>query len=256
MKEKPLISFLTNTGIYIVEPEVVDDIGDGENIWAHKLISPSSGLLSVKLYPHLFKLRNLPHIHPVILTDRKYSCFFPLLSFHFNDVRKLAFVSVGSIKSTEKRRELHRLAQDSGFAFPNIIDPSAAVSEHACLGQGIFIGKNAVINAGAQIGDMAIINSGAVIEHGCLVGDFTRFLSISSWLSPVPVEIFWYSAFSACTDTRFSTFAVWNFTTSAPASHALSTSLQAKSKDRLRLCFKHYIYTGGIRERWKKGYWL
>ena len=92
----------------------------------------------------------------------------------FSQGFKLAFVSVGSIKSTEKRRELHRLAQDSGFAFPNIIDPSAAVSEHACLGQGIFIGKNAVINAGAQIGDMAIINSGAVIEHGCLVGDFTH----------------------------------------------------------------------------------
>ena len=29
MKEKPLMSFLTNTGIYIVEPEVVDDIEDG-----------------------------------------------------------------------------------------------------------------------------------------------------------------------------------------------------------------------------------
>ena len=29
MKEKPLISFLTNTGIYIVEPEVIDDIEDG-----------------------------------------------------------------------------------------------------------------------------------------------------------------------------------------------------------------------------------
>lgn len=29
MKEKPLISFLTNTGIYIVEPEVVDDIENG-----------------------------------------------------------------------------------------------------------------------------------------------------------------------------------------------------------------------------------
>ena len=28
MKEKPLISFLTNTGIYIVEPEVIDDIED------------------------------------------------------------------------------------------------------------------------------------------------------------------------------------------------------------------------------------
>ncbi len=32
MKEKPLISFLTNTGIYIVEPEVIDDIDDGESI--------------------------------------------------------------------------------------------------------------------------------------------------------------------------------------------------------------------------------
>lgn len=29
MEEKPLISFLTNTGIYIVEPEVIDDIEDG-----------------------------------------------------------------------------------------------------------------------------------------------------------------------------------------------------------------------------------
>lgn len=29
MKEKPTISFLTNTGIYIVEPEVIDDIEDG-----------------------------------------------------------------------------------------------------------------------------------------------------------------------------------------------------------------------------------
>ena len=32
MKEKPLVSFLMNTGIYIVEPEVVDDMIDGESI--------------------------------------------------------------------------------------------------------------------------------------------------------------------------------------------------------------------------------
>lgn len=32
MKEKPLMSFLTNTGIYIVEPEVMDDIEDGVSI--------------------------------------------------------------------------------------------------------------------------------------------------------------------------------------------------------------------------------
>ncbi len=32
LKEKPLMSFLTNTGIYIVEPEVVDDMVIGEKI--------------------------------------------------------------------------------------------------------------------------------------------------------------------------------------------------------------------------------
>ncbi len=32
MKEKPLMSFLTNTGIYIVEPEVINDIDDNEEI--------------------------------------------------------------------------------------------------------------------------------------------------------------------------------------------------------------------------------
>ena len=32
MKERPLVSFLTNTGIYIVEPEVVEDMVDGESI--------------------------------------------------------------------------------------------------------------------------------------------------------------------------------------------------------------------------------
>lgn len=32
MREKPLISFLTNTGIYIVEPEVIDDVEDNESI--------------------------------------------------------------------------------------------------------------------------------------------------------------------------------------------------------------------------------
>lgn len=32
MKEKPLMSFLTNTGMYIVEPEVIDDLEDDEAI--------------------------------------------------------------------------------------------------------------------------------------------------------------------------------------------------------------------------------
>ena len=32
MQEKPNISFLTNTGVYIVEPEVINDMEDGVSI--------------------------------------------------------------------------------------------------------------------------------------------------------------------------------------------------------------------------------
>lgn len=85
-----------------------------------------------------------------------------------------AFISIGSIRSTENRQEAYVKAAEAGFAFPNIIDPSAAVSAYACLGKGIFIGKNACVNAGADIGDMAIINTAAVIEHGCRIGVFAH----------------------------------------------------------------------------------
>lgn len=43
MKEKPLLSFLTNTGIYIVEPEVIDDIADDEAIGFPDIIQREKG---------------------------------------------------------------------------------------------------------------------------------------------------------------------------------------------------------------------
>ena len=97
-----------------------------------------------------------------------------MLSRLFQDGFGMAFVSVGSITSTRLRKELCQKAKEAGFDFPNIIDPSAKVSEYAAVGKGIFIGKNAVVNAGARIGDMAIINTGAVVEHGCRIGAFSH----------------------------------------------------------------------------------
>lgn len=90
-----------------------------------------------------------------------------------------AFISVGSIKSTELRNRLYQKACGIGFKFPNIVDPSAVVSGDAVLGEGIFIGKRTVINAGVRIEDMAIINTGAVIEHECYVGKFSH-ISVSA----------------------------------------------------------------------------
>lgn len=87
---------------------------------------------------------------------------------------RYAFLTIGSIGGSHARQAAYGAAAKVGFCFPNIIDPSAAVSSHAKLGSGIFIGKNAAVNAGACIGDMVIINSGAVVEHGCQIGEFSH----------------------------------------------------------------------------------
>lgn len=96
------------------------------------------------------------------------------LPFLFKTGYKEAFVTVGSIKTTVIRRKITERLKEIGFKLPEIIDPSAVVSEHAKIGEGTFVGKNAVINADAKVGRMAIINSGAIIEHECKIGEFSH----------------------------------------------------------------------------------
>ena len=85
-----------------------------------------------------------------------------------------AFITVGSIKSATLRKELVKKANELGFEFPVICDPSANVSSYASIGEGTFIGKNAVINAEAKVGAHCIINTGAIVEHECMIGDLTH----------------------------------------------------------------------------------
>jgi sugar O-acyltransferase (sialic acid O-acetyltransferase NeuD family) len=87
---------------------------------------------------------------------------------------KNAFISVGSIGNPLLRVKLTSQIEELGFKIPNVIDPSAMVSSHAILGNGVFVGKNTVINAGSFIHKGAIINSSSVIEHDCEVGEFSH----------------------------------------------------------------------------------
>lgn len=85
-----------------------------------------------------------------------------------------AFITVGSIKSTELRRRLYEEAVRLGFWFPYIVDPSAQVSEYAKLETGVFIGQNSVVNVEAHICKMAIINTGAIVDHECVIGEYSH----------------------------------------------------------------------------------
>ena len=80
-------------------------------------------------------------------------------------------VTVGQIKSCERRKQLFEVIRSGGGEPVTIVSPRAYVSRHARLGQGTIIMHHALINAGASIGDNCIINSKALIEHDAAVGN-------------------------------------------------------------------------------------
>lgn len=80
-------------------------------------------------------------------------------------------VTVGQIKSCERRKQLYEVIRAGGGEPATIVSPLAYVSRHARLGQGTIVMHHALINAGAAIGDNCIINSKALIEHDTMVGN-------------------------------------------------------------------------------------
>lgn len=126
------------------------------------------------------KIGTTIHGVPILDTDDK-------LKEYYNKGIQNAFVTIGSIGETVVREKLVRLAADIGFVFPNIIDPSAIVSSHAQIGEGIFIGKGAIINTNAFIGNHSIVNTGSIIEHDCVIGQFVHLAPGSTFSGGVNV---------------------------------------------------------------------
>ena len=85
-----------------------------------------------------------------------------------------AFITVGSVDNTRTRRKLYNLVKKLNFHLPSIVDPSAIIARKVQIGEGSYLGKHTVVNAGTRIGCCAIINTGAIVEHDCIVGDFTH----------------------------------------------------------------------------------
>jgi sugar O-acyltransferase (sialic acid O-acetyltransferase NeuD family) len=80
-------------------------------------------------------------------------------------------VTLGQIKSPEKRIRLFEKVKELGGRLPGIISPLAYVSKHARLEEGTIVMHHALINAGAQIGNNCIINTRALIEHDAVIAE-------------------------------------------------------------------------------------
>ena len=80
-------------------------------------------------------------------------------------------VTLGQIKSPQRRIVLFERLLQLGAKLPIIASPHAYISRHATVGAGTIVMHNALINAGATVGTNCIINSCALIEHDAVVGD-------------------------------------------------------------------------------------
>lgn len=81
------------------------------------------------------------------------------------------FIGVGN--NNLLRRKIYEAVSPILGEPVNAIHPSAVISPSVKLSHGHFISANVSINAVTQLGKTAVCNTGSVIEHGCIIGDFT-----------------------------------------------------------------------------------
>ncbi|ALQ09295.1 acetyltransferase [Pseudoalteromonas sp. Bsw20308] len=82
-----------------------------------------------------------------------------------------AIVAIGNNQIRQQKIEL--LKQNS-FNLITLIHPTAVISQYATIAQGSVVFAGAIINAFANIGVGCIVNTSAIIEHDCIIGDFTH----------------------------------------------------------------------------------
>jgi UDP-perosamine 4-acetyltransferase len=78
---------------------------------------------------------------------------------------------VGSVDLPERRIALYLKLKQAGYRFASVLHPSAVVSRHARLGEGVQVLAGAVIQADASIGANSLINTGARVDHDCVIDE-------------------------------------------------------------------------------------
>lgn len=91
-----------------------------------------------------------------------------ILSFKLDEV--VLVNALGSVSSTKARQKLFELWTSRGYTFSSVIHPTAVISKHATLAQGVQVMASAVIQAGVTVAENTVINTAAVIEHDCKLG--------------------------------------------------------------------------------------
>lgn len=82
------------------------------------------------------------------------------------------FIAIGD---NAIRKKIYEQLAEKGLLPANAIHASAVIDPSASIaGNGVMLSANATINPLARIGVGAICNTGCIIEHECVVGDFSH----------------------------------------------------------------------------------
>ena len=88
------------------------------------------------------------------------------------ELRKEYSLLVVGIGNNQFRAQVYEKAKALGYAFPNIIAPSAYNSPYAKLGCGCVVLQNACVQNGASVGNGVLLNAGTEVHCDAAVGDY------------------------------------------------------------------------------------
>lgn len=93
----------------------------------------------------------------------------------------------GAGEHRDLRRRVQQRLETRGFRFTGVRHPSAVLSAHASIADGVQLMAGCIIQAGATVGPGCVINTRAVVEHGCVLGAFVHCASGSTLCGDVAV---------------------------------------------------------------------
>lgn len=88
------------------------------------------------------------------------------------ELRKEYGLLVVGIGNNQFRAQVYEKAKALGYAFPNIVAPSAYISPYAKMGRGCVVLQNACIQNGASVGNGVLLNAGTEVHCDAAVGDY------------------------------------------------------------------------------------
>ena len=91
---------------------------------------------------------------------------FPMLRKDFD----LLVVGIGN---NQFRARVYEKAKELGYAFPDIIAPSAYISPYSKMGCGCVVLQNASVQNGASVGNGVLLNAGAEVHCDAAIGNYT-----------------------------------------------------------------------------------